>query len=107
MPSPLASSLIPERRNISKTRFRMSRKEGTTLARSAYQRVIDQASGSYEAKEAAKGIKRLDDPARREANKKAMEAQAQAQLAREREKEEASLRRKIEQISGWATHLRE
>ncbi len=67
------------------------------LARSAYQRVIDKASGSYEAGEAAKGIKRLDDPARREANRKVMEAQAQARLAQEREKEEASLRRKIEQ----------
>ena len=66
------------------------------LARSAYQRAIDQAGDSYEAKEAAKGIKRLDDPARKEANKRAMEAQAQAQLARQREKEEASLRRKIE-----------
>jgi len=79
-----------------------------SLAVDHYTRVIEGAKGSAEADEAAKGIKRLTDPAHLAARKKAKEAEERAKAAqmeadekakaeRQREAKEKSLRLKIEQ----------
>jgi len=79
-----------------------------SLAVDHYTRVIEGAKGSAEADEAAKGIKRLTDPALLAARKKAKEAEERAKAAqmeadekakaeRQREAKEKSLRLKIEQ----------
>jgi len=79
-----------------------------SLALDHYTRVIEGAKGSAEADEAAKGIKRLTDPALLAARKKAKEAEERAKAAqmeadekakaeRQREAKEKSLRLKIEQ----------
>jgi hypothetical protein len=69
-------------------------------ARKSYENIIHVAEGSYEAAEALKGIKRLDDPARREAYRKRMEAEEKAKAKAESDVakliQEKALRYKIE-----------
>jgi hypothetical protein len=65
-------------------------------ARAAFQRIVGLAGGSYEATEAKNGIKRLDDPVRTAAYKRALERDAKAKAALKKETDEKATRLKIE-----------
>jgi hypothetical protein len=59
-------------------------------ARNSYERIIKLGEGSREAIEAAKGLKRLDTPAQKEARKRAMAAKSKAESEAQKVEEAAS-----------------
>jgi hypothetical protein len=66
-------------------------------ARQAFQTIVDQYAGSYEATKAAEAIKRLNDPARKDAYKKSIEftvKQAEAMVRAKAKQAEAAARTK-------------
>jgi hypothetical protein len=67
-------------------------------ARVSYRQIVELAKGSYEENEAVRGIARLDDPARKEAYRKSMEANAKTKVAEKQDKEAKALNSKIERL---------
>ncbi len=76
-------------------------------ARTGYEEVIKQASGSYESAEASKGLTRLNDPARKESYKKTLEAKTNAEDARQKEEDKKAALQKIQQKLKLAQALEE